>query len=105
MVKQETIEAIHARFKANSPNEVWLDVRRPDEWAEGVIPGVKKIQLSGLEDALPELDPDKTYILICRSGNRSNRAGELMESKGFKDLVNFEGGMMKWYQANYALAH
>ena len=39
MVKQETIEAIHARFKANSPNEVWLDVRRPDEWAEGVIPG------------------------------------------------------------------
>lgn len=103
MIQQENLDSIYARFKKLSPNEVWIDVRRPDEWAEGVIPGVKKIMLSELEPALENLDKEATYILVCRSGNRSNTAAALMESRGFTSLVNFAGGMLSWYKANYAL--
>lgn len=103
MIHQENLDSIYARFKKLNPNEVWIDVRRPEEWAEGVIPGVKKIVLSELEPALGDLNKDATYVLICRSGNRSNTAAQLMESKGFTSLVNFAGGMLSWYKANYAL--
>jgi rhodanese-related sulfurtransferase len=105
MITQETLEPIYKRFRKLDANEVWIDVRRPDEWAEGFIPGVKKIMLADLEAQLPDLDPEKTYVLVCRSGNRSNQAAELMATKGFEKLVNFSGGMLSWYQANYALAY
>ena len=105
MITQEPLDPIYNRFKKLSPNEVWIDVRRPDEWAEGFIPGVKKITLADLEHTLSELDPEKTYVLICRSGNRSNQAAALMATRGFEHLINFSGGMLSWYKANYALAY
>ena len=105
MITQEPLDSIYNRFKKLDANEVWIDVRRPDEWAEGFIPGVTKITLSALAQALPELDAEKTYVLVCRSGNRSNQAAELMAAHGFHDLVNFSGGMLSWYKANYALAY
>lgn len=104
MITQESLDAIYERFKKSNPNEVWIDVRRPDEWAEGVIPGVKKVSLSNLESVLPELDPQKTYIMVCRSGNRSNTAAALMIAKGFEAVINFSGGMLSWNQVNYPLA-
>ncbi len=105
MITQENLDPIYNRFKKLNVDEVWIDVRRPDEWAEGFIPGVKKMMLADLEQALPALDPEKTYVLVCRSGNRSNQAAELMTTKGFDKLINFSGGMLSWYQANYALAY
>jgi len=85
------------------PEQVWIDVRRPDEWAEGTIPGVQRIVLDDLPDYLDDLDKSKTYVLVCRSGGRSGRACQLMADEGFAKLINFDGGMLAWYEAGYAL--
>lgn len=104
MITQEALDVIYDRFKSAETNTLWIDVRQPNEWAEGTIPGVQQIMLSELEKALPGMDQEKTYVLVCRSGNRSNQAAHLMAEKGFRSLINFAGGMLDWYKAKYELA-
>lgn len=87
-------------FKSLSEQDdaVILDVRSPAEKAEGVIPGYKMINFfSGdFADEVSRLDKNKTYLLYCRSGNRSGSACGLMASKGFTKLYNLNGGIHAW---------
>ncbi len=103
-MKSESVASIYQRFEATQKGEnqdQWIDVRQPEEWEEGVIPGAKKIMLSELEGHLDSLDKDAGYVMVCRSGGRSGRASQLMESHGFKDVTNFDGGMLAWYDAGH----
>ena len=72
-----------------------IDVRETDEVAEGKLPGAVNIPLGLLEFRLHELDKSKEYTMVCRSGGRSGRAAQLLESHGYK-VVNMVGGMMAW---------
>ncbi|MNJ63553.1 Thiosulfate sulfurtransferase PspE precursor [compost metagenome] len=72
-----------------------LDVREPEEWAEGHIEGAKHIPLGQVLERLRELNADEELIVICRSGNRSGLACELLEEKGF-NVVNMTGGLLAW---------
>jgi rhodanese-related sulfurtransferase len=72
-----------------------IDVREVDEVAAGHIPGSVNIPLGLLEFRLHELDKTKEYIIVCRSGARSARATEFLESHGYK-VTNMIGGMMSW---------
>lgn len=100
-VQQLQIDEIYERYQAKSVDTVWIDVRQPEEWAEGTIPGVKRIALGELDDHLTGLDKDKTYIMVCRSGARSDRAAQMMVAQGFNKLFNFDGGMLAWKEAGY----
>lgn len=57
-----------------------LDVRELDEWGEGHVAGAKHIPLGELNLRLNELDPARETIVICRSGNRSGMACELLNA-------------------------
>lgn len=72
-----------------------IDVRETDEVAEGMIPGAINIPLGLIEFRMHELDKAKEYIMVCRSGGRSGRATEFLESYGF-NVINMEGGMLAW---------
>ncbi|WP_438432715.1 rhodanese-like domain-containing protein [Gorillibacterium sp. sgz500922] len=72
-----------------------LDVREPEEWAAGHIKGAKHIPLGQLSQRLNELNPAQETIVMCRSGNRSGLACELLSEKGF-DVVNMTGGLNEW---------
>lgn len=72
-----------------------IDVREVEEVEAGHIPGIMNIPLSVLETRMPELDKDEKYIVVCRSGNRSGMATQLLESHGF-DVTNMVGGMLEW---------
>ncbi|SFK54677.1 Rhodanese-related sulfurtransferase [Halobacillus dabanensis] len=72
-----------------------IDVREDEEVAEGMIPGAKHIALDTVEARAGELNKNKPYIMVCRSGGRSGRASQILEEKGF-DVTNMEGGMMSW---------
>ena len=97
------IQEIYTLYQSQAEDHVWIDVRRPSEWVEGTIPGVQRIALDQLPDQLALLDKTKTHVLICRSGGRSSQASQVMESAGFKHLINFDGGMLAWYGAGYPL--
>jgi rhodanese-related sulfurtransferase len=75
-----------------------VDVREPHEHAEFNIGGiliplgdVRAMQIDELEEL-----KDKEVIVYCKSGNRSGQAAMLLETMGFSNVVNLQGGMMRW---------
>lgn len=80
---------------------VVLDVRTPDEFAQSRIAGSINIDYYGAEfrDRLAELDRQATYVVYCRSGNRSATAVDMMEELGFQFVYEIDGGIVDWYEA------
>ncbi len=80
-------------------NAMVLDVRAPEELEEGFIPNATNIDFYLGQQFLEEigkLDKGKNYYVYCRSGNRSGQACAIMNSLGFKNTYNLEGGFMNW---------
>ena len=76
---------------------VILDVRTPQEFAQGHIPNAVNLPLDDIGDNPPaELpDPDQLIMVYCRSGNRSKTASEALASMGYTNVVEF-GGINTW---------
>lgn len=72
-----------------------IDVREAEEVAAGKIPDAIHIPLGLLQFKLQELEKDKEYIVVCRSGNRSGMAVRFLEYYGFH-AINMVGGMLDW---------
>jgi rhodanese-related sulfurtransferase len=77
-----------------------IDVREPDEWADGHIPWAVHVPLRTVPDSLETFDGTPTYV-ICRSGGRSGRACEFAADQGL-ETVNVVGGMLAWGDAGFA---
>lgn len=73
-----------------------LDVRQPNEYEEGHIPGARLIPLPQLGDRLKELNPDKPVVVYCAVGGRSRIASQLLAGKGFREVFNLSGGIRAW---------
>lgn len=80
---------------------VVLDVRTPEEFAAGHLPGAVNIDVnaSDFADRIGQLEPDATYAVYCRSGNRSAVAVDHMVDAGFDDVEHLEGGIGAWQAA------
>ena len=74
-----------------------VDVRRPDEFAEGHIAGAINVPNEEITDEMPELQPDKeqTLLIYCRSGNRSKEASQKLAEIGYTKVYEF-GGINTW---------
>lgn len=92
--KEITPQKVAAQLKKGESLTI-LDVREPGEWSEGHIAGAKHIPLGLLLERQHELDPAQETIVICRSGNRSGLACELLTEKGY-DVINMTGGLNAW---------
>ena len=79
-----------------------IDVRTPEEYDGGHVEDAQliDIQSSGFDDAIAQLDPDATYVVYCRSGNRSARVTAFLIQQGY-DAVNMAGGMYAWAAAGH----
>ncbi|MGF9824835.1 rhodanese-like domain-containing protein [Brevibacillus agri] len=89
--KEQNTEEVLRRLK-NREDVVVLDIREPKEWATGHIPGAKHIPLGEIPYHLQEFNSNKETIVVCRSGNRSGKACELLHAKRY-NVVNMKGGM------------
>ena len=74
-----------------------LDVRRPDEYAEGHIPGAINVPNENIGTAEIFELPDKAQLILvyCRSGRRSKEASEKLVKLGYTNVVEF-GGILDW---------
>ena len=81
----------------NESGYVILDVRRPDEYAAGHIPGAINVANETIGTAeIPELpDKDQLILVYCRSGRRSKEAAEKLVKLGYTNIVEF-GGILDW---------
>lgn len=75
-----------------------LDVRTPEEYAEGHIPRSKNMDFyaDDFEAKISKLDKDKYYFLYCAVGGRSGEAASLMHKKGFSKVHDLNGGIDAW---------
>ena len=93
-MKEMTAKEVQQRIE-NGERLNLIDVREVDEIQAGYIPGITHIPLGLLEFRTHELDKNKPYIMVCRSGGRSGQATQYLESQGF-DVTNMTGGMLSW---------
>ena len=94
--RQITMEEAAKRME-QEPAAIILDVRRPDEYQAGHIPGAINIpnETIGREE-LPQLpDKDQAILVYCRSGNRSKQASEKLAALGYTRVLEF-GGILDW---------
>ncbi len=73
-----------------------LDVREPDEWNAGHIPGATLIPLGELASRVDELPRDQQIVVVCRSGNRSQAGRDILLDAGFQEVTSMSGGMNDW---------
>ena len=105
--KKETgttlISADSLKVMLNNEHGILLDVRTPEEFAEGHLPGAINIDFKneGFSAALDTLDKTKQYEVYCRSGHRSGESTEMMSKKGFKKVYDLEGGILKWQEKGF----
>jgi len=92
-----SVKKFEKKAKNSKKNQV-IDIRTPDETKEGHIEDALFIDFLA-EDFLEEigdLDKNKTYLIYCRSGKRTQRAGVEMKKAGFKKVFLMEGGFTAW---------
>ncbi len=80
-----------------------LDVRQPEEWEAGHIPGATLIPLGELDSRLDELPEDEDIVVVCRSGNRSATGRDILLDAGFLDVTSMGGGMNEWANQGYEI--
>ena len=73
-----------------------IDVRSPEEWSRGHLPGAKHIPLAALPDRLGELDQSVPIVLHCKGGGRSSIAASFIQSQGISNVSNLAGGYEAW---------
>ncbi|MGM0844791.1 MAG: rhodanese-like domain-containing protein [Bacillota bacterium] len=73
-----------------------LDVRTEEEYAQGHIKDSLLISLDDLDGRLDELDKNQSYLVVCRTGNRSSQAVDLLQTNGFTSVYNLQSGLSAW---------
>jgi rhodanese-related sulfurtransferase len=88
------------RGNAGNRDFVVLDVRTPGEFAEGHIEGAVLVDYlsPGFRQEMAGLDKTKTYLVYCRTGNRSTSALGIMRELGFRSYYHLEGGITRWLE-------
>ena len=89
-----TISSAEAYAMFGKGGAVFLDVREPDEFKAGHIPGAVNIPRGLLESRIEEQIPDKNTAIVvyCRSGVRSALASATLVKMGYKGVLNMDGG-------------
>lgn len=89
--------------RSGDPGFVLLDVRTPKEFEEERIEGAVLVdyQAGDFLDRVAGLDREKTYLVYCRSGNRTIGALKVMREHGFRDLHHLAEGIRKWKEAGF----
>ncbi len=87
------------QFLQAHPEAVFLDVRTPREYQAGHAPGTVLIPVDELANRLEEVPRDRPIVVICRSGNRSLRAAQILVDAGYPQVYNVTLGLIGWSQA------
>jgi rhodanese-related sulfurtransferase len=80
-----------------------IDVREPNEYRRGHVPGAKLLPVSTVLSRREELNHDRDLIFVCAVGQRSALACEMAAAVGLTRLYNLEGGTDAWAQSGHDL--
>lgn len=96
--------SVHDLNTALPPRDLQVvDVRSPDEWQDGHVPGATYIFLPELETKSKRLDKKKPVAVYCDSGYRASLAASILKREGFSETHNIPGSWKAWQTADYAI--
>ena len=77
---------------------VLIDVRTPEEYAQGFIDGAINMDMKNenFVSNVQQIDKNKKVYLYCKAGGRSAKASKVLDSLGYKNIINLEGGFDAW---------
>ena len=106
---QEMLSAALPAAQLENAPVLLVDIRQPHEWVEtGVLPNALLIPFddpaSFMRALAPHMQPGQPVALICRTGNRTGRAGRLLARHLPVPVINVEGGMMRLIAEGYSPA-
>ena len=93
--------------RSGDPGFVLLDVRTQKEFDAERIAGAVIVDYNSpsFRDKIATLDRGKSYLVYCRTGNRTNGAVKVMRELGFPNVSVFPGGITKWKEAGFPTTH
>jgi rhodanese-related sulfurtransferase len=89
--------------RSDSAGIVVIDVREPEEYARGHVPGAINLAQAELASHLDDIPRDRPLFLICRTGQRSRRSAQFLQQAGISGAVNVAGGTAAWMRAKRPL--
>ena len=91
----------------SDPNFIILDVRTAEEFSAGHIENATNIDFYSetFSEDLDDLDKNKTYLIYCRTANRSGQALPLMKDLDFIEVYNMLGGIVEWEENGYPIVY
>jgi rhodanese-related sulfurtransferase len=98
-VPEITVDEAEARQAQGSPV---LDVREPDEYENGHVPGALHIPMNDVPDRLDDV-PEGDLLVICQGGGRSRKVAEFLLNSG-RTATNVAGGTGAWIESGRAVA-
>jgi len=113
MATTEPIELVRSRIEEVDPADAreeidggvaLVDTREPHEYEEAHLEGGTLVRPEELANRITEVVPDRSQrvVLYCRTGARSARAADLMETElGYEDVASMAGGIIAWQDAGY----
>jgi rhodanese-related sulfurtransferase len=94
-MKEITVEELKKK-KDKNEDFILLDIRELHEQFISDMDGTIKIPLDDLSSRISELDKNRDIITLCRSGNRSQKAAQILIENGFDRVANLKGGINDW---------
>lgn len=88
--------------RLQAPDAVVVDVREPDEYADGHVPGALALPLMDVPERFEEIATSGPVLVICASGGRSRRAADFLIEHGV-DAINVTGGTRAWVDSGRAV--
>jgi glyoxylase-like metal-dependent hydrolase (beta-lactamase superfamily II)/rhodanese-related sulfurtransferase len=85
------------------PDAMILDVREPDEFAAGHVPGAVNLPQADLATRLDQIPRNRPVFVICQAGLRSLKAAQFLSERGFSHVVSVKGGTQAWRAAGKEL--
>ena len=97
-MRSVSVHELKASLAEGEP--VVVDVREPDEFAQGHVPGARLVPLQTVPGLVGELPTDEPVYVVCAVGARSAQAAMFLAQHGV-DAVNVDGGTRDWLMAGY----
>ncbi|EIC23360.1 rhodanese-like domain-containing protein [Thiorhodovibrio frisius] len=102
MVREIDSDSLKLRLGAFD-NLQLVDIRTPEEVAQGVIPQATHVPMHLLPLRQTELPRDRDLVIYCRSGARSYHACQFLMQQGFDNVINLRGGIIDWARQGFGI--
>ena len=98
--ESKEVSPAEAQVAVSQAYSQFIDVRTPEEYAAGHAARSENIPLDTLNANLNKLYKKDPVYIICQTGNRSKKAGQILKDAGFNQVMNITGGTVAWQAAN-----